>query len=129
MSEERTLEILQVAWDAICGRELALRIMENDAKHGGPEHDDTHTPFDWRDFIRTKNGEAIDEWTQIFHPDYRIVAAAAERYEDKLFDVAALAIAAIRSSRRKRGYSNSVKPVIAPEKLSMEGEIQNGPTK
>ena len=78
---------------AILGPELLKRREEQDATHGGPAHDDTHTPGEWIQFleyyVKRANGESR--------------AGQVEVYEDKLFDVAALAISAIQSRRRRRG--------------------------
>ena len=60
-----------------------------DKEHGGPEHDDTHTPSDWCGFIEKFRNRA--EFPK-----------STEEYEASLIHVASLAIAAIESSRRKR---------------------------
>ena len=70
--------------------EVMERREKQDARHGGPEHDDTHTPSDWRVFIGLYNRVSAEYESE---PEIR---------EDKLLDVAALAVAAIQSSRRKR---------------------------
>jgi hypothetical protein len=75
--------------------ELKERRDKQDAEHGGPEHDDTHTPGQWVSYIRQFAGRA--EYQSQFPDDL-----SRDRYEDNLFDVAALAVAAIQSSRRKR---------------------------
>jgi hypothetical protein len=62
---------------------------EQDKEHGGPEHDDTHTPSDWCEFIEKFRNRA--EFPK-----------SPEEYEASLIHVASLAIAAIESSRRKR---------------------------
>ena len=54
------------------------------------EHDDTHTPSDWRVFIQQYN-QVAEEY-----------ASEPEIRESKLLAVAGLAVAAIQSSRRKR---------------------------
>jgi hypothetical protein len=71
-------------------QEVGTRRASQDANHGGPEHDDTHTPADWRAFIGIYNQRAEEYESE---PEIR---------ESKLKDVAALAVAAIQSSRRKR---------------------------
>jgi len=61
-----------------------------DEQWGGPEHDDTHCAADWLRFIdkfRERAGRAINH---------------DEIHENALIHVAALAVAAIQSSRRKR---------------------------
>ena len=70
--------------------ELWQRRCKQDAKHGGPSHDDTHTPEEWCGFVEEFNARALSARTD------------AEQFEDYMFDVAALAVAAIQSSRRKR---------------------------
>ena len=83
------LYALMQRFDSILGREIEERRKEQDAKHGGPEHDDTLGIGDWLQFIRN----------HLFRVDpyYR-----HQDNEDNLIDVAALAIAAVQSSRRKR---------------------------
>lgn len=60
-----------------------------DEEHGGPSHDDTHNADDWKRFIDKFNHRA------------RFAVRAEDRERD-LFHVAALAVAAIQSSRRIR---------------------------
>jgi hypothetical protein len=83
--------------DCIFARVMRLRA-EQDAEHGGPEHDDTHTPAEWLSFIRkfaaraeTHTGEAVD--------------VGDEAWEMALFHIQALCVAAIQSSMRKRKRS------------------------
>ena len=71
-------------------REVTTRRRAQDRKHGGPEHDDTHTPGEWLAFIREFTQRAHCAWLEDLGD------------EDRLLDVAALAVAAIQSSRRKR---------------------------
>ena len=72
------------------GKELSALRLAQDLAHGGPEHDDTHTPSDWRVFIQQYN-QVAEEY-----------ASEPEIRESKLLAVAGLAVAAIQSSRRKR---------------------------
>lgn len=76
--------------------ELKQRRIDQDAKWGGPNHDDTHTPSEWIEGIR--------QFTAVALSDIQASRSAEmtpwDRYEDHLMDVAALAIAAIQSSRR-----------------------------
>jgi pyridoxine 5'-phosphate synthase PdxJ len=58
-----------------------------DAKHGGAEHDDMHTPSEWCQFIQKFRNRAELE---------------PESYEENLIHIAALAVAAVESSRRKK---------------------------
>lgn len=74
-----------------------------DAKHGGPTHDDTHHHWDWIYFIRSYV-EAAERYGYVAIACEKQGADAIpdwERYEENLVDVAALAIAAIQSIRRK----------------------------
>lgn len=82
--------------------EIEDRRIKQDAKHGGPEHDDTHTPFDWVRFIRLFASRADSEIPPGALWNESCDKSLAGRYEDNLIDVAALAVAAIQSSRRKR---------------------------
>ena len=90
---------------AILGPELLKRREEQDASHGGPEHDDTHTPEDWCRFIHDyayrarlaalQGSEVSDSLVPVvLEPDHA-------EYENRMLDVAALAISAIQSSRRR----------------------------
>ena len=72
------------------GKELSALRLAQDLAHGGPEHDDTHTPVEWRVFIQIYNNQGEQYATE---PEIR---------ESKLLAVAGLAVAAIQSSRRKR---------------------------
>lgn len=83
-------EELAGRYESILGPELFDRRAEQDLQWGGPIHDDTHTPEEWWMFIAKCNGDAEAN------------ASDPEIWEDKLIDVAALAVAAIKSSRRKR---------------------------
>ena len=73
------------------------RRAQQDAKHGGPAHDDTHTQVEWCRFIAAYNWHAYHE-----SPMHDEKEMPAEYFQDTMFDVAALAVAAIESSRRKR---------------------------
>ena len=86
--------------------EVRVRREEQDEQHGGPEHDDTHTPIDWDCLVQkallragvNAIAMAAPPRTDGFISAYR---DPATNYEDALLDVAALAVAAIQSSRRK----------------------------
>ena len=69
--------------------EVRVRREEQDAKHGGSAHDDTHARGEWLSFIEdyVRMGRGCENWIA---------------FEYSLLDVAALAVAAIQSSRRKR---------------------------
>jgi hypothetical protein len=68
-----------------------------DEEHGGPKHDDSHFPTDWVCFIRKFTDRALLAATRKILPDDGPVG-----YENNLFHIAALAVSAIQSSRRKR---------------------------
>ena len=81
-------------WDAalayltILGPEITECRGKQDARHGGPDHDDTHTWGEWTSFIMKYNDRAA-------------ISISHAEFESNLIHVAALAIAAIQSSRRK----------------------------
>lgn len=106
--------IYRKKFEAVLGPELLARREEQDRKHGGPEHDDTHTPDDWCRFIqdyayrariacvdRSEVGESRDFGIVELLPSGAFSAERADAYENKLMDVAGLAISAIQSSRRR----------------------------
>lgn len=74
--------------------EINARCRLNDQRHGGPAHDDIHTPVDWVAFIDRWNSKAA-VWQAgqpvAFSPDFR----------SRMLDVAALAVAAIEAFDRK----------------------------
>jgi hypothetical protein len=81
--------------------EVRVRREEQDDQHGGPAHDDTHTPGEWVGFIRRQTALAMGEFIKAVDRG-RGTPDRLDFYESKLLDVAALAVAAIQSSRRKR---------------------------
>lgn len=70
--------------------EISRERMAQDAKWGGPAHDDQHSHADWRAFIYD-------------HTDRAVEGRKHERYRYQMIRVAALAIAAIQSFDRKKG--------------------------
>jgi len=76
---------------AILGPELLKRREDQDAEHGGPDHDDTHTAWDWLRFVRRFASIA----------GVRLQEGDRDGYESAMFDIGALAVATIQSSRRK----------------------------
>lgn len=85
------------AEDRIClGPEIRSERARQDAQWGGPAHDDEHERYDWPHFIVKFTQRAMAS----AHVDD---AVAILSYESAMVKVAALAIAAIQSSRRKRG--------------------------
>lgn len=81
-------------YNAVLGPMLTRRRAAQDAEHGGPVHDDTHTPREWAEFIRKFAGRA--EYQGQFQ-----TAATVARYQEAMIDVAGLAISAVLSSQRK----------------------------
>ena len=76
--------------EAIFHEIVAERGRQNE-KHGGPQHDDTHSIYDWVLFMRGRLCDAAEA---------RGAAAAGIRRR-KLIQVAALAVAAIESMDRR----------------------------
>lgn len=76
-------------------QEIVHERQHQDAMHGGPAHDDTYERHDWIQLICDYASS----------PRMRTVKAAEtpEQFEKHMIQVAALAVAAIQSSRRKRG--------------------------
>jgi hypothetical protein len=89
--------------------EVRVRREEQDDQHGGPAHDDTHTPGEWVGFIRRQTALAMGEFIKAVDRG-RGTPDRLDFYESKLLDVAALAVAAIQSSRRKRRDSERDNP-------------------
>ena len=79
----------------VLGEVLAIR-EKQDAQWGGTKHDDQHQSYDWIKFIERNMKRA----SKIAWDDH---AADRAEYEQKLLNTAALAVAAVQSSRRKRG--------------------------
>lgn len=71
-------------------RAVLARRDNQDARHGGPRHDDVHPPEDWVTLVHFYAAEA----------DLHQHDPAA--FEDKMLDVAALAMAAIERGRRQQ---------------------------
>jgi len=67
-----------------------------DEQWGGPEHDDTHAAQEWLGYIQKQ----LDEADIALDPPPG--GSNLDIYESRLIDVAALAVAAIQSNRRKR---------------------------
>jgi hypothetical protein len=91
--------------------ELGNRMAEQDAQWGGPEHDDTHTQIEWCRFINNHTWRAYHN-----PPMHDEIDLPPLRFEDKMLDVAALAIQAIKSSRRKRAANEEQgeSPILSP---------------
>ena len=79
--------------------EIARRREHQDFKWGGPAHDDTHKLPEWVAFAHTYLCRAqVAGWNTRLTGDYD----ASLDFEKQMIHVAALAVAAIQSSRRKR---------------------------
>jgi hypothetical protein len=80
--------------------DLWLAILEvrhrQDERHGGPEHDDTHSRRDWVSLITRYLGKA----------DRHAEELSVMAYQDAMLNVAALAIAAIESVDRIASKGN-----------------------
>lgn len=72
-------------WD-----DIRRQMDANDARHGGPEHDDTHSRRDWISLIVGRLGNA----------DRRADEQATAVYISAMIEVCALAIQAIESTER-----------------------------
>lgn len=69
--------------------EISRERSKQDAQWGGAIHDDSHEPWEWCAYIGKHNLMADS-------------ADTTQDYEARMIKIAALAIAAIESSRRKR---------------------------
>lgn len=84
--------------------EINRERVKQDAKWGGPQHDDTHVPEDWLSFISVRIAESRT------HP---------HKYRQNMVEIAALAVAAIESDDRRNGLAANVskgenKPIGLP---------------
>ena len=79
----------------IAGR-FAERRLQQDARWGGAEHDDTHDSFDWASYLE-KQVEEIFQMSEGGPEPY-----TDQAYADRLVDIGALAMAALESLCRKR---------------------------
>lgn len=71
--------------------EIHAERFRQDAKYGGPGHDDEHTPEDWLTFIRTRGLSA----------ENHMRGGRADEYRRRLIQIAALAVAAAESWDRR----------------------------
>ena len=83
-------------YKAILGPMLTRCRAAQDAEHGGPDHDDTHTPAEWAYFIRKFARRAA------YQGQFQDNAQAVARYQEYMIAVAGLAISAVLSSQRKQ---------------------------
>jgi len=70
--------------------EIAAERERQDGKWGGPDHDDTHTPFDWERWIKTYSA-----WAR-----QMAEGGAHKKCRRRLIQTAALAVAAVESLDR-----------------------------
>jgi hypothetical protein len=101
----KELDQIRKSYMAILGPELSKRRGEQDASHGGPTHDDTHTPEDWcrfiQDYAYRARIAALDP-NEVLESGITVqLKPNHPEYEDRMIDVAGLAISAVLSSRRK----------------------------
>lgn len=78
--------------DLIFG-EITRERASQDEEWGGATHDDSHERYEWAVFIRKQNN--LGEQAAYY-------STKAEEFESRMVKVAALALAAIESSRRQR---------------------------
>lgn len=70
-------------------KEIVLERVSQDQQWGGADHDDFHNQHNWCEYIS-------------YQLDYVADNLTPEAFEQRMIKVAALAVAAIESSRRKR---------------------------
>jgi hypothetical protein len=91
------------------GRFIAEMLDERgrqDTQHGGPAHDDGHSRGDWYDFVEYQLGHGFQEELLARCYDRSDPALPAEwlaQFESRMVKIAALALAAVESDRRKYG--------------------------
>ena len=105
--------------------EIAQERTAQDEQWGGKAHDDSHERFEWLDWIHKQERLAFD----VFYKP--------ADFERRMVKIAALAIAAIESSRRQRGVSPEngkvsaptispeATPEAKPEEVSPKGDEQS----
>lgn len=82
----------------------AARREQQNRKHGGPVHDDTHTLKDWATFMRGYMSEILDTLDQLGSGDVPFSSDNPRLgiITDKLIDVAALGVSLLESGLRTR---------------------------
>jgi len=70
--------------------EISQERAAQDAQWGGPTHDDSHERFEWCAWIEKQNIYAFD------------ASRSPVNFEARMLKIAALAVAAIESSRRSK---------------------------
>ena len=85
-------------FEAILGPEVVAERNRQDAQWGGPSHDDEHDRAHWTEFM----GKFLHRAFLATISDFGSSVADDEKFEANMLKVQALAIAAVRSSRRKR---------------------------
>ncbi len=76
-------------------QEIRFERSYQDAKWGGPKHDDTHNSFDWITYITKYLGKAVqfeDVWKKGKEPMFR---PGHDIFRNMMVKIAALAVAAI----------------------------------
>ena len=102
---------VSVAHDIALGRvirELCNRMTEQENQWGGDAHDDTHHPLEWLGFMRKFQERAASAYSIMNTLPTNFV------YEDNMLDIAALAVKAILSSRRKARQSTERTASVNP---------------
>lgn len=74
-------------------RHVLAERLRQDAKWGGSQHDDQHTPFEWVAWITKHLGKVVAA------ADSRPTRLPLKGYRESLLAVAALAVAAIEATR------------------------------
>ena len=89
------------------------RRLAQDKRHGGPEHDDTHTRAEWVALI-------------IEHAQASMSTESLETFEHEMVDVAALALAGVASAKRKARRELLSAELLGPEKWFVEKDPADG---
>lgn len=115
MSEDCMLER-----DLLFG-EISRERAAQDEQWGGKTHDDSHERFEWLDWIHKQESRAFDVFDK------------PAAFESRMVKIAALAIAAIESSRRQR--PNLTTPPVPIREVAEQNDAtqhpgqSSGPTK
>jgi hypothetical protein len=124
----RTAVEYERVYNEILGPEIEACRVAQDKQWGGPEHDDTHGYTDWCEYVQKFiNRAKLNAMEPLGHPGgpgwISSMRYPQTNFEHNLVCIAALAVAAIQSSRRKRGLTNSAEQPNPTEKLSEKGEL------
>lgn len=85
--------------DELFQKLLEARRRQN-AEYGGPPHDDQHTYAFWDAMVLEHSARAVD-WIHTAKGEGGATRENIQQFEDEMVEVAALAVAAIESARRK----------------------------